>query len=162
MIHIRNKFNIQSYSKNNTICYSYFVPVVLWYTGIIYSTAGLGCMISLFRICWNMHGNMIIWNTTVPRSSYWCTLVNAQPSECKFQKRQISKFLSIREYLTQFYNDTATISSQGLHHLQASTVKIKCSKPHQTSAVAYFTTSSMDVHPSLLPEATSVTKFDIS
>jgi hypothetical protein len=90
------------------------------------------------------------------------TLVNAQPSECKFQKRQISKFLSIREYLTQFYNDTATISSQGLHHLQASTVKIKCSKPHQTSAVAYFTTSSMDVHPSLLPEATSVTKFDIS
>jgi len=90
------------------------------------------------------------------------TLVNAQPSECKFQKRQISKFLSIREYLTQFYNDTATISSQGLHHLQASTVKIKCSKPHQTSAVAYFTTSSMDLHPSLLPEATSVTKFDIS
>ena len=85
-----------------------------------------------------------------------------QGSKCNFQKRQISKFLSIREYLTQFYNDTATISSQGLHHLQASTVKIKCSKPHQTSAVAYFTTSSMDVHPSLLPEATSVTKFDIS
>ena len=70
-------------------------------------------------------------------------------------------FNPILFFITKFYNDTATISSQGLH-LQASTVKIKCSKPHQTSAVAYFTTSSMDVHPSLLPEATSVTKFDIS